>query len=216
MHVVLPRLVQCSGDPAPCDLYEAGGTPCVAAHSMTRALYREYAGPLYRLMKPPSNASCDVLVQHPGGLANSATHDAFCRGTVCTVERIYDQSPQGNHLGIERGPSFLSGARSEQDRAVNFTDSRSRVVLGKEELYAAYFAGAGAANKRDKFVGQGYSNRSAAGTATGDEPQTIYAVLSGKVFNGGCCFDCAPPHPFSAEPHCNWRIAALQLTRCCW
>ena len=41
----------------------------------------------------------------------------------------------------------------------------------------------------DRAVWQGYSNRTAAGTAVGDEPQTIYAVLSGRTFNGGCCFD---------------------------
>ena len=28
----------------PCDLYFKGGTPCVAAHSMTRALYAAYTG----------------------------------------------------------------------------------------------------------------------------------------------------------------------------
>ncbi|MEV7027485.1 arabinofuranosidase catalytic domain-containing protein, partial [Kitasatospora sp. NPDC093558] len=28
----------------PCDVYAAGGTPCVAAHSTTRALYAGYAG----------------------------------------------------------------------------------------------------------------------------------------------------------------------------
>ena len=31
----------------PCDIYDKAGTPCVAAHSMTRALYGAYAGPLY-------------------------------------------------------------------------------------------------------------------------------------------------------------------------
>lgn len=32
----------------PCDLYAAGGTPCVAAHSTTRALYGSYNGALYQ------------------------------------------------------------------------------------------------------------------------------------------------------------------------
>jgi len=31
----------------PCDIYAAGGTPCIAAHSTTRALYASYNGPLY-------------------------------------------------------------------------------------------------------------------------------------------------------------------------
>ena len=35
-----------SAVPGPCDIYAKGGTPCVAAHSMTRALFDSYAGPL--------------------------------------------------------------------------------------------------------------------------------------------------------------------------
>jgi hypothetical protein len=101
-------------------------------------------------------------------------------------------------------PRYLQGARGQQDRGMNFTDRRSRAVLGGQEVYAAYFAGAGSAPKSEAFIGQGYSNRTATGTATGDEPQTIFAVLSGKTFNGGCCFDygnaertqnCHPPPP---------------------
>ena len=33
----------------PCDIYAAGNTPCVAAHSMTRALFGAYLGPLYQV-----------------------------------------------------------------------------------------------------------------------------------------------------------------------
>jgi dephospho-CoA kinase len=35
-----------SGSTSVCDIFEAGGTPCVAAHSVTRALYATYNGPL--------------------------------------------------------------------------------------------------------------------------------------------------------------------------
>lgn len=31
----------------PCDLYASGNTPCIAAHSTTRALYSAYDGELY-------------------------------------------------------------------------------------------------------------------------------------------------------------------------
>jgi len=31
---------------APCDIYGAAGTPCAAAHSVVRALYAAFAGPL--------------------------------------------------------------------------------------------------------------------------------------------------------------------------
>ena len=35
----------------PCDIYAAGGTPCVAAHSTTRALYAAYNGSLYQVRR---------------------------------------------------------------------------------------------------------------------------------------------------------------------
>ncbi|HLP77305.1 MAG TPA: arabinofuranosidase catalytic domain-containing protein, partial [Candidatus Paceibacterota bacterium] len=35
----------------PGDIYAAAGTPCVAAHSSTRALYASYNGPLYQVMR---------------------------------------------------------------------------------------------------------------------------------------------------------------------
>src|SRR6188472_2521571 len=35
----------------PCDIYGAAGTPCVTAHSTTRALYAAYNGPLYQIKR---------------------------------------------------------------------------------------------------------------------------------------------------------------------
>ena len=35
----------------PCDIYASGGTPCVAAHSTTRALYASYSGSLYQVRR---------------------------------------------------------------------------------------------------------------------------------------------------------------------
>ena len=40
------------------------------------------------------------------------------------------------------------------------------------------------------YIGQGYSNRTARGTARGDEPQSMYAVFNGQHHNAFCCFDC--------------------------
>ena len=36
---------------APCDIYASGNTPCVAAHSTTRALYDNYSGSLYQVTR---------------------------------------------------------------------------------------------------------------------------------------------------------------------
>jgi non-reducing end alpha-L-arabinofuranosidase len=40
----------------PCDTYASGGTPCVAAHSTTRALYASYNGPLYQVKRASDGA----------------------------------------------------------------------------------------------------------------------------------------------------------------
>ncbi|MFD0070261.1 arabinofuranosidase catalytic domain-containing protein, partial [Streptomyces sp. NPDC127574] len=44
--VGLPGVAQAAGS-QPCDIYAGAGTPCVAAHSTTRALFSAYNGPLY-------------------------------------------------------------------------------------------------------------------------------------------------------------------------
>ena len=85
----------------PCDIYAIGRTPCVAAYSTVRALYRGYFGPLYRVTRVSDGTSTDIGVQSPGGYANAARQDAFCAGTICTISRLYDQSPERNDLGIE-------------------------------------------------------------------------------------------------------------------
>ena len=41
----------------PCDIYDAAGTPCVAAHSTVRALYATYNGPLYQVRRTPDTAN---------------------------------------------------------------------------------------------------------------------------------------------------------------
>jgi alpha-L-arabinofuranosidase B-like protein len=52
----------------PCDIYAAAGTPCVAAHSTTRALYASYNGPLYRVMRLSDKQVKDVGVIQPVAL----------------------------------------------------------------------------------------------------------------------------------------------------
>jgi hypothetical protein len=75
----------------PCDIYGGAGTPCVAAHSLTRALYGNFNGNLYQVKRLSDNATLDIGVTAPGGVANSASQDAFCRRTSCVVQRVYDQ-----------------------------------------------------------------------------------------------------------------------------
>ena len=44
----------------PCDVYAEGGTPCAAAHSSTRALYADYDGPLYQVMRQSDGKTLDI------------------------------------------------------------------------------------------------------------------------------------------------------------
>src|SRR3954470_12155555 len=92
----------------PCDLYAAGGTPCVAAHSTTRALYASYNGPLYQVRRVSDNTPRDVGVLSASGSADAAAQDSFCAGTTCLISIIYDQSGRGNHL-TQAPPGGFSG-----------------------------------------------------------------------------------------------------------
>lgn len=82
----------------PCDLYASGGTPCVAAHSTTRALFSAFSGPLYEVIRGSDSATTGIAPLSAGGVANAATQDTFCAGTTCLITTIFDQSGRGNHL----------------------------------------------------------------------------------------------------------------------
>ena len=78
----------------PCDILDAATppTPCVAAHSTTRALYKAYDGALYKLQRASDHAETDVSVIAPGGSANATAHHSFCHGSECRIIRIYGVS----------------------------------------------------------------------------------------------------------------------------
>src|ERR671931_1732716 len=57
--------------PGPCDIYASGGTPCVAAHSTTRALFQSYSGRLYQVRRARDNATTDINALSAGGVANA-------------------------------------------------------------------------------------------------------------------------------------------------
>jgi len=156
----------------PCDIYAKGGTPCVAAHSMVRALYAGYAGPLYLVQRSSDLATTAVMTKSTGSYADASAQDVFCAGTNCTVTRIFDQSPRGNHIG--RAP--WGGASKHSERGVNAT--KHKLSVGGHTVYGAYFEG-----------GMGYRCDSTWGVATGNEPESMYMVVDGAHYNGGCCFD---------------------------
>lgn len=58
-----------------------------------------YNGPLYNVTRASDGASANIGVLTPGGFADIAAHDKFCPALDCVISNIFDQSPQGNHLG---------------------------------------------------------------------------------------------------------------------
>eukprot|EP00658_Telonema_sp_P-2_P076682 TRINITY_DN675_c0_g1_i12.p1 TRINITY_DN675_c0_g1~~TRINITY_DN675_c0_g1_i12.p1 ORF type:complete len:309 (-),score=77.27 TRINITY_DN675_c0_g1_i12:99-1025(-) len=159
---LLALIVTAAAD-GPCDILGAAGNPCVAAHSTVRALYAKFAGPLYNVTRPDGR-SANIGVLSPGGFADVAAHEAFCSELDCVISNVYDQSPQGNHLG-------------QRHKLVNA--SRHKITVGEQvQVYGMWFD-----------PGYGYHVDATTGIATGNDPESIYAVMSGTHYNGGCCFD---------------------------
>ncbi|KAH8901594.1 glycoside hydrolase family 54 protein [Thozetella sp. PMI_491] len=161
----------------PCDIYGSGGTPCVAAHSTTRALYSSYNGSLYQLQRASDNVLFDIPPVIPGGVADGLAQDAFCDRTTCLITVIYDQSGRGNHLTQAPPGGAASGPES------NGYDSLAGafgapVTLNGEKAYGVFIS-----------PGTGYRNDATNGIATGDAAEGLYAVFDGTHYNSGCCFD---------------------------
>ena len=157
----------------PCDIYDAAGTPCVAAHSTVRALYEKYDGSLYQV-KRSDGKFLDVGTVN--GIADSAKQDAFCATRSCIISIIYDQSGKKNDLT----PAPAGSAVWRPDKGTNA--SRWPLTASKHKVYGVYFEG-----------GEGYRNTNTSGIATGDDAESMYAVFKGDYYNGGCCFDYGHP-----------------------
>jgi non-reducing end alpha-L-arabinofuranosidase len=156
----------------PCDIYASGGTPCVAAHSTTRALYGAYSGNLYQVRRSSDNATANIGVLGAGGFANAAAQDSFCANTTCVITVIYDQSGRGNNLTQALGGGAAQGA---DNLAVA---TAAPVTLSGHEAYGVFIP-----------AGTGYRDDSTNGIAAGDNPEGEYAIFDGTHYNGGCCFD---------------------------
>jgi len=162
------------GGTAPCDIYAAANTPCVAAHSTVRALLSSYSGSLYKV-KRTDGMTKDIGVLAPGGVADSPSQDAFCMGSSCTITVVYDQSGHGNFVEAETPDSTVGGHQGMT--ASNAT--QEGFMLGGHKVYSLYMK-----------TSQAYwRDGSKSGMPTGSAPQGIYMVTSGKHFGSGCCFD---------------------------
>ena len=165
----------------PCDIYGAAGSPCVAAHSTTRALYASYNGPLYQVLRQSDGKTLDIGVVQPsgtdaGGYADAAAQDAFCANTYCWITTIYDQSGKGNNL-VQAPRGGFSGPAMGGFNNVPLADMAPVTIMG-HKVYGVFIA-----------PGMGLRWNDAHGTAVDDQAQGQYWVVNGHHYNSGCCFD---------------------------
>ncbi|GID29880.1 arabinofuranosidase catalytic domain-containing protein [Paractinoplanes brasiliensis] len=161
-----------TGSGGTCDIYAAGGTPCVAAHSTVRALYGSYRGNLYQVRR--SDNQTRNIGTLSSGAADAASQDAFCAGTTCVVTVVYDQSGRGNDLWYQGSPVVPGSPQSSP--AVATTES---LTVGGAKAYSLYIK-PGNSYWRDGHL---------TGVPTGSAPEGMYMVTSGTHVNSGCCFD---------------------------
>ncbi|BEP15677.1 hypothetical protein acdb102_39880 [Acidothermaceae bacterium B102] len=156
----------------PCDIYANAGTPCVAAHSTTRALFAAYNGPLYQVKRASDGATTNIGLLTAGGYANAGTQDAFCNGTTCQISKIYDQTTRHNDLSIAPDGGAGSGDRGADA-------SEIAVTAGGHKVYGVWVSpGVGY-----RYVG------AASGVAVNGAAEGAYMVASGTHVGSDCCFD---------------------------
>jgi non-reducing end alpha-L-arabinofuranosidase len=173
--VVLPAApVATAAGTGPCDIYGAGGTPCIAAHSTVRALFGLYNGNLYQVRRSSDNTTRDIGLLAEGGAANAATQDSFCANTSCVITVVYDQSGRGNDLWYQ-GSTVVPG--SPQSRPASATTES--LTVGGSKVYSLFI------NPSNSYWRDGHLT----GVPTGSAPEGMYMVTSGTHVNGGCCFD---------------------------
>ena len=181
----------------PCDIYASGGTPCVAAHSTTRALFNAYSGPLYQVRRASDNATTNINTLSAGGFANAAAQDTFCANTTCTVTIIFDQTTRHNDLTV-------AGAGTAGPANAGVPADALPVTAGGRIVYGAEFSGR-----------MGYRKTAASGVARAGQPEGMYMVTSGIHFNSGCCFDYGNMEIQLADTG-NGHMDAIYFGTLCW
>lgn len=165
----------------PCDIYAAAGSPCVAAHSSTRALYASYNGPLYQVMRQSDGKTLDIGVVRPskgdpGGYADAAAQDEFCADTYCWITILYDQSGKGNHLTQAPRGGF-SGPAMGGFNNLPVADMAPVTLMG-HKVYGVFIE-----------PGMGLRDDDPVSTAVDDQAEGQYWIVNGHHYNSGCCFD---------------------------
>ena len=144
----------------PCDILATAGTPCKAAYSTSRSMFRNYFGNLFQLTRLSDLTTLNVGVL-PSGIVNASGIASFCSGTYCHFSNLYDQAGNGNNLPqatFTTMPNLVLGSTS----------------VGTMPIVSAY-------------TWTYLRNRtSTSGVPTGNAPLTEYMVIDTRNA-AGCC-----------------------------
>ncbi|MFB7243865.1 alpha-L-arabinofuranosidase [Streptomyces populi] len=196
--VGMPGVARAAGS-QPCDIYAGAGTPCVAAHSTTRALFSAYNGPLYQVTRVSDGASADIGLLTAGGYANAAQQDGFCANTTCSISKVYDQTSRHNDLFP--GPAGTAGMGA--DRGADAGELS--VTAGGHKVYGIWIS-----------PGVGYrSHGAASGTAVNGQAEGAYMVASGTHVGSACCFDYGNAEATPADTG-NGHMDAVSIATTCY
>ncbi|GAA3433332.1 hypothetical protein GCM10018954_029350 [Kutzneria kofuensis] len=181
----------------PCDIYAAGGTPCVAAHSTTRALYASYNGSLYQVRRSSDGRTANIGPVSAGGYANAGAQDSFCANTTCLITVIYDQSGRGNNLTQAPG----GGAAGGPDNLANATAAPTTV--NGHKVYGVFVA-----------PGTGYRNDHTSGIATGDRAEGCTRSSTARTTTAAAASTTATPRRATTTPAtATWRPSTSATSR---
>ena len=124
--------------------------------------------------KGPTEAM-NISVLAAGGFADIAVHEGFCPAGDCVIAAVFDQSPEGNHLRQRISDGVVHNMVNASQHKINVGGNGTRAGVN---AYGMWFD-----------QGDGYHVDFTRGVAIGNEPESIYAVMSGTHFNDKCCFD---------------------------
>jgi hypothetical protein len=186
----------------PCDIYAAGGTPCIAAHSTTRALYASYSGSLYQIQRASDHTYRDIGLLTTGGDVNAAPEATFCTSTTCTITKIYDQTTNHTHLPISSGGYWKGPGPNGAD--IGADAMALPITINGHQAYGIKVN-----------QGVGYRVDNAKGAPTGSQPEGIYMVTSSNYVDQWCCFDYGSGETSHTDTG-NATMNAIYWGTACW
>jgi non-reducing end alpha-L-arabinofuranosidase len=201
LTVIAPATAQAATSQV-CDIYAAGGTPCIGAHSTTRALFAAYNGPLYQVQRASDKAYADIGLLAAGGVVNAATQDAFCASSACTITKLYDQTANHNDLPISWGGFWHGPGPNGAD--VGADAKALPITIGGQKAYGVKVT-----------PGVGYRVDHAKNAPTGAQPEGIYMITSSNFVNQWCCFDYGSGENSHTDTG-NATMNAIEWGTACW